>query len=1136
MDHALFTRHIKELLKQWEADYPNIDGFVVVNGREPTEKELEAGVARLANPRTRAFQSWLFCYELTDTLIAIAKDSVTVYCAQNKAKILERMQESMGTSDINLKIIRREKDKESTKNVMNEVIEVLKASKEGKTLGVFKKEQHQHGDFSEIWESCLKASELELSDFSKFFSDMTCNKDIVEQKCIRTSASITLTVLKKFLLPKIEDIIDSEKSVSHTDIAQIAEDLFNDPKKISDKLMPEVVDQAYAPIIQSGGRYDLTLFAANREKNLAFDTIICSLGTKYKQYCSDIARTFLVNPSKDQEEIYGILLNIQSAVVAALRPNSTLGQAYQKGVDVLKTSGRPELTTKLTSTLGFAIGIEFQDQYYQITEGNKKKVKQGMIFDIRLGFDQLKADGKTYALLLADTVLVGEKGNEVLTEKCSKDLAEISYVLGSSESEEMDEADAKKLSKKDQVKKSELSLLKDKLRKKEKLDVVEVGSGPTKRTVRNTMMRDLKNNSASAEAQRSEHQQRLTEEMIEQAKKNLAKKKKGGGKDDMEVEETKEFYSYNSQKEFPPEVQRDTIFVDTKRESVILPIHGQMVPFHIQTIRSVTKNDDHLRILFKYPGGGNSPNDKLSDFADETATFIKGLTYRITNINNLNNAYRLIMELKKRTTQRETELKQKQSLKVQPSLQLAPPNRIFRLPNLRVRPVMGNAKLNGNLETHLNGFRFNTKKGNIDIIYSNIKHAFFQPTESFSPIVCLHFHLHNDIMVGKKKTQDIQFYSELVEMSMTVSGPSKKGSRWGDQEELEEEQRERQMKIKLGQDFKNFIKKCDEVSGGKFAFEEPYTELGFMGVPTRNNILLQPTVSCLIHVIETPFFVMSLDEVQIAYFERVQFSLKNFDLVFIFKDWSMKEVHINAIPVETLESIKSWLDSCNIKYYQGKANLNWRKVLDRITLNPAKFWDEGGWEILNVKASDESDSETDEDEESDAEGAAYKPARSDSSSDSEEFDESDSDSDGSGSDFSDASESDLTSGEGSERSEEDAGLDWDELEQKATRDDAKRSIKRPGDSDDDDDRKSKRPRTSAAPRGTSGPPRGGGAPRGGSGTPRGGSSSAARGGMKQSSLLSSSNRPPLSNSGNRPPMSSSLFGNRPGGSLSSVKK
>jgi nucleosome binding factor SPN SPT16 subunit len=88
----------------------------------------------------------------------------------------------------------------------------------------------------------------------------------------------------------------------------------------------------------------------------------------------------------------------------------------------------------------------------------------------------------------------------------------------------------------------------------------------------------------------------------------------------------------------------------------------------------------------------------------------------------------------------------------------------------------------------------------------------------------------------------------------------------------------------------------------------PYKELGFWGVPSCNNILLQPTVHCLINVIEYPPFVMTLDEVQIAYFERVQFSLSTFDLVFIFKDWEQKEVHINAIPSTSLESIKDWLE------------------------------------------------------------------------------------------------------------------------------------------------------------------------------------------------------------------------------------
>jgi hypothetical protein len=46
------------------------------------------------------------------------------------------------------------------------------------------------------------------------------------------------------------------------------------------------------------------------------------------------------------------------------------------------------------------------------------------------------------------------------------------------------------------VKKSEISNVKFSLRKEEKLESVEVGSGKTKRLMRNTTSRDLKNNSA----------------------------------------------------------------------------------------------------------------------------------------------------------------------------------------------------------------------------------------------------------------------------------------------------------------------------------------------------------------------------------------------------------------------------------------------------------------------------------------------------------------------------------------------------------------------------------------------------------------------------------------------------------------
>jgi nucleosome binding factor SPN SPT16 subunit len=50
-----------------------------------------------------------------------------------------------------------------------------------------------------------------------------------------------------------------------------------------------------------------------------------------------------------------------------------------------------------------------------------------MSFNIRIGFDKLKdtTDKSYYSILIADTVLIGEKGGEILTDKCTKDLSEV---------------------------------------------------------------------------------------------------------------------------------------------------------------------------------------------------------------------------------------------------------------------------------------------------------------------------------------------------------------------------------------------------------------------------------------------------------------------------------------------------------------------------------------------------------------------------------------------------------------------------------------------------------------------------------------------------------------------------------------
>ena len=54
---------------------------------------------------------------------------------------------------------------------------------------------------------------------------------------------------------------------------------------------------------------------------------------------------------------------------------------------------------------------------------------------------------------------------------------------------------------------------------------------------------------------------------------------------------------------------------------------------------------------------------------------------------------------------------------------------------------MAQKRLSGVLEAHVNGFQYTSIRGDkIDILYNNIKHAFYQPCDG-EMIILLHFHL-----------------------------------------------------------------------------------------------------------------------------------------------------------------------------------------------------------------------------------------------------------------------------------------------------------------------------------------------------------------------------------------------------------
>lgn len=167
-------------------------------------------------------------------------------------------------------------------------------------------------------------------------------------------------------------------------------------------------------------------------------------------------------------------------------------------------------------------------------------------------------------------------------------------------------------------------------------------------------------------------------------------------------------------------------------------------------------------------------------------------------------------------------------------------------------------------------------------------------------------------------------------------------------------------------------------------FDVPFRELEFTGVPFRSNVTLFPTQNCIISLGELPFFVITINEIDIIYFERVSQSLKNFDMAFIFKDLSRPIKRITAIPMENLDMLKTWADENDILFGEGLYNMNWPHVINSIKDDPETFIKDGCWNFLADNGSEDEEEEEGEDPDPEYEEEEYESSESDYDDDEEE--------------------------------------------------------------------------------------------------------------------------------------------------------
>lgn len=466
---------------------------------------------------------------------------------------------------------------------------------------------------------------------------------------MRTASKACVALMTPYFLDEMSGILDAEKKVKHSTLAEKVDKKLDDTKfwqtvqlpskgKLPSDLDPSQLDWILGPSIQSGGKYDLRFSVEPNDDNLHAGIIIAAMGLRYKSYCSTIARTYLVDPNKSQESNYKLLTLIHNTIIKEIRDGMTAKEVYGKALSIIK-SKKPEMEKHFLKNVGWGIGLENKDPTLVLNGKNQRALKDGMTLIINTGFHEIEnpqpqdKSSKLYSLVLTDTIRVTSVEPVVFTAEAPTSADANSFFF--KDDEEAEPAP-----------------------KKERKDS-RVGAVATK-NITSTRLRSERTTQPDDESdkRRRNHQKELAAKTQRSGLERFSESTSGqnGG----EVKKFKRFESYKRDNQFPLRIKNLEIVVDIKNGTVVLPIMGRPVPFHINTIKNASKSDEggfsFLRINFLSPGQGVGRKDD-QPFEDASAHFVRSLTFRSPDGERYNEIATQISNVKRDIVKKEQEKK-----------------------------------------------------------------------------------------------------------------------------------------------------------------------------------------------------------------------------------------------------------------------------------------------------------------------------------------------------------------------------------------------------------------------------------------------------------------------------------------------
>ena len=429
LDPKKFYPRLSKIHKYFINNFKNLDCLVFPRGK------FIQNDTNCEQTKTSNLHEYILGYDFTESLIVITKKRVIFFLASKKFMLIENMLKPKEIT-LEIKLFLRNpngNNNETLEKIFDLVIKDNNNEFNKMKIGMLN-EKGIGNLINEFWDFLkTKENNYEIFYLPQITNEFFIIKDNEELENIKISSKFACTLLN-YLNQKFENIIDNEKKISHfdicNDIKKISESQ-NFQKKFLEKNKNYKINFNFLEInnliIQSGGNYNLSNSCENDKNYLNSDVIICKASTKYHDYNSNVIRTYMIDADKEQQKNYKILLEAFNKLESNLKEGEIISKVYENVLNEI-ISRDSNLVENLANNFGNGIGLEFNNEKLVINNENKEIIKRGMVFNIKISFENLKKNDFVYSLQIADTIVV-KSSNEIenFTNNVSKELSEIHY-------------------------------------------------------------------------------------------------------------------------------------------------------------------------------------------------------------------------------------------------------------------------------------------------------------------------------------------------------------------------------------------------------------------------------------------------------------------------------------------------------------------------------------------------------------------------------------------------------------------------------------------------------------------------------------------------------------------------------------